>query len=112
MEKWGFKYKTIAFVWLKKTSTGKTVLNFAPHTLKSTEICLLGIKGSMKDYKKSNNVRQLIEAERKEHSRKPNEARLRIEELYPDAVKIELFARINPKGWDVWGNEVESSIIL
>ena len=60
MEAWGFKYKTIAFVWLKKTSTGKTVLNFAPHTIKSTEICLLGIKGSMKAFNKSNNVRQLI----------------------------------------------------
>jgi site-specific DNA-methyltransferase (adenine-specific) len=112
METWGFKYKTIAFVWLKKTSTGKTVLNFAPHTLKSTEICLLGIKGSMKDFKKSNNVRQLIEAERTEHSKKPNEARLRIKELYPNAEMIELFAREKHEGWDVWGNEVESSVAL
>jgi len=112
MEAWGFKYKTIAFVWLKKTSTGKTVLNFAPHTLKSTEICLLGIKGSMKDFKKSNNVRQLIEAERTEHSKKPNEARLRIKELYPNAEMIELFAREVTDGWDVWGNEVESSVAL
>jgi site-specific DNA-methyltransferase (adenine-specific) len=112
MEAWGFKYKTIAFVWLKKTSTGKTVLNFAPHTLKSTEICLLGIKGSMKDFKKSNNVRQLIEAERTEHSKKPNEARLRIKELYPNAEMIELFAREKHEGWDVWGNEVESSVAL
>ncbi len=112
MESWGFKYKTIAFVWLKKTSTGKTVLNFAPHTLKSTEICLLGIKGSMKDFKKSNNVRQLIEAERTEHSKKPNEARLRIKELYPNAEMIELFAREKHEGWDCWGNEVESSVAL
>jgi len=110
MESWGFKYKTIAFVWLKKTSTGKTVLNFAPHTLKSTEICLLGIKGSMKDFKKSNNVRQLIEAERKEHSRKPNDARSRIEELYPDAIKLELFARQNSNGWYSWGNETNKFI--
>ena len=112
MEAWGFKYKTIAFVWLKKTSKGKTVLNFAPHTLKSTEICLLGIKGSMKDFKKSNNIRQLIEAERTEHSKKPNEARLRIKELYPNAEMIELFARKKNEGWDVWGNEVESSVAL
>jgi len=112
MEAWGFKYKTIAFVWLKKTSKGKTVLNFAPHTLKSTEICLLGIKGSMKDFKKSNNIRQLIEAERTEHSKKPNEARLRIKELYPNAEMIELFARKKHEGWDVWGNEVESSVAL
>ena len=112
MEAWGFKYKTIAFVWLKKTSKGKTVLNFAPHTLKSTEICLLGIKGSMKEFKKSNNIRQLIEAERTEHSKKPNEARLRIKELYPNAEMIELFAREKHEGWDCWGNEVESSVAL
>ena len=49
----------------------------------------------------------LIEAERKEHSRKPNEARLRIEELYPDAVKIELFARTKIENWDAWGNETD-----
>ena len=112
MESWGFKYKTIAFVWLKKTSTGKVVLNFAPHTLKSTEICLLGIKGSMKDFKKSNNIRQLIEAERTEHSKKPNDARLRIKELYPDAEMIELFARERHEGWDVWGNEVVSDVVI
>ena len=107
LEAWGFKYKTIAFVWLKKYSSGAVCVNFAPHTLKSTEICLLGIKGSMKDFKKSNNVRQLIEAERKEHSRKPKEARLRIEELYPDALKIELFARTKIENWDAWGNETD-----
>lgn len=107
LEAWGFKYKTIAFVWLKKTSTGKIVLNFAPHTLKSTEICLLGIKGTMKDFKKSNNVRQLIEAERTEHSKKPNEARKRIVELYGnECPKIELFARQKNDYWDVFGNEL------
>lgn len=112
MESWGFKYKTIAFVWLKKTSTGKNVLNFAPHTLKSTEICLLGIKGSMGKIKKSNNVRQLIEAERTTHSKKPQEARDRITELYGDVPKVELFARQETQGWDVWGNEVSNSIDL
>lgn len=112
LESWGFKYKTIAFVWLKKTSTGKNVLNFAPHTLKSTEICLLGIKGSMGKIKKSNSVRQLIEAERTTHSKKPQDARDRIIELYGDVPKIELFARQETAGWDVWGNEVESSIML
>ena len=50
---------------------------------------------------------EAIEAERKEHSRKPNEAILRIEELYPDAVKIELFARTKIENWDAWGNETD-----
>ncbi len=109
---WGFEYKTIAFVWLKKYNTGTNVVNFAPWTLKSTEICLLGIKGQMGKYKKSNNIRQLVEAERTIHSKKPNEVRKRIEQLFGGVSKIELFAREKTEGWDSWGNEVESDIEL
>lgn len=112
IESWGFKYKTIAFVWLKKYNTGTRVYNFAPWTLKSTEICLFGTKGRMSKYKKSNNVKQLVEAERTIHSKKPDEVRKRIYELFGNINKIELFAREKSKGWDVWGNEVESDINL
>lgn len=31
----------------------------------------------------------------------------RIEQLFADANRIELFARENHVGWDAWGNEVE-----
>lgn len=107
LESWGFKYKTIAFNWIKKTNKGNTYVNFAPWTLKSSEICLLGMRGSMGKLKTDNTVRQLIEAERTKHSKKPKEARLRIEQLFADANRIELFARENHIGWDAWGNEVE-----
>jgi len=40
------------------------------------------------------------------HSRKPEKAYEIIENLYPTARKIELFARNYRSGWDVWGNEV------
>ncbi len=29
-----------------------------------------------------------------------------------DLPRVELFARQSPEGWDVWGNEVESSVEL
>jgi N6-adenosine-specific RNA methylase IME4 len=106
LESWGFKYKTIAFVWVKKTNKGNTFVNFAPWTLKSSEICLLGMKGTMGKLKTDSTVRQLIEAERTKHSKKPNEARERIEQLFANTEKIELFARENHEGWDAWGNEV------
>lgn len=114
LECWGFHYRTIAFVWLKKYSTGTICSNFAPWTLKSTEICLLGLRGLMSKYKMSNNVRQLIEDQRTEHSKKPPETRKRIVELFGNIPRIELFARkedflFEPddwKGWDVWGNEI------
>jgi N6-adenosine-specific RNA methylase IME4 len=60
----------------------------------------------MLKYKKANNVQQLVEVVRKRHSEKPEEVRRRIEQLFGDAPKIELFARERAEGWDYWGNEV------
>lgn len=106
LESWGFKYKTIGFNWIKKYPSGENCVNFAPWTLKSWEICLIGIKGTMGKYKKVNNIRGLLEEVRTKHSKKPNEARIRIAELFGDIPKIELFARQAVEGWDCWGNEV------
>jgi N6-adenosine-specific RNA methylase IME4 len=48
----------------------------------------------------------------KQHSRKPEISYQIIERLYPNFDKLELFARREREGWDVWGNEVESSVAL
>lgn len=109
---WGFRYVTIAFVWVKQYKSGNFCYNFAPWTLKSSEICLLGIKGQMGKHKKMNNVKQLVVAERTEHSTKPQVIRERINSLFGDLPRIELFAREKVNGWDSWGNEVESDIKL
>lgn len=53
---------------------------------------------------------QLVEAERTKHSRKPQEVRSRIEKLFGECKRLEMFAREAKQGWDVWGNEVEGSI--
>ena len=67
----------------------------------------------MNKYLKKRNVRQLVEATRGKHSEKPNEVRKRIVEMFGNNLpKIELFAREKHDGWDVWGNEVESSVAL
>ena len=44
---------------------------------------------------------------KREHSRKPDEAYELIEGMYPDAVRLELFARTQRDGWTAMGNEVE-----
>ena len=103
---WGFQYKTIAFNWIKTTSKGNYCKNVAPWTMKSSEICLLGTKGAMSKNKQANNIESLVIAERTKHSKKPNEVRKRIDLLFGDLPKIELFARQKTEGWDVWGNEV------
>jgi N6-adenosine-specific RNA methylase IME4 len=42
----------------------------------------------------------------KEHSTKPEIAYRIIERLYPDAERLELYARKRREGWDAWGDEV------
>lgn len=46
------------------------------------------------------------------HSQKPVAAYELIEALYPDAKKLELFARSERPRWDHWGNEMQDSIHL
>jgi site-specific DNA-methyltransferase (adenine-specific) len=74
--------------------------------MKSTEICLIGLKGKLKNIKKSNNVKSLLMADRTIHSKKPDEIRTRITQFCGDLPRIELFARQKAEGWDSWGNEV------
>jgi site-specific DNA-methyltransferase (adenine-specific) len=112
LEEWGFKYKTIAFNWIKTYESGKFCVNFAPWTLKSWEICLLGLKGQMGKYKKANNIQGLITSVRTKHSKKPDIIRDKIVELFGDIPRIELFARQKTEGWDIWGNELENSVEL
>ena len=45
------------------------------------------------------------------HSKKPVKAYEMIEAFYPDASKIELFARNYRQGWDSWGNQLIQSIL-
>jgi N6-adenosine-specific RNA methylase IME4 len=100
----GFRYVTVAFVWSKITVNGVEVANFGHYTLGNVELCLLGVKGSIK--RESRKVRQLVTAERTIHSMKPPEVRSRIEELFGDVGRLELFARQTAPGWVSWGNEV------
>ena len=47
-----------------------------------------------------------------QHSKKPDEVRDKIVRLMGDQPRIELFARQQTPGWDVWGNEVESTVTM
>lgn len=111
---WGFDFKTIAFIWCKTTQRDKQFGFFPPETVhrigmgywtrKQAEICLMFTRGKVKRLGKG--VRQIIEAPRREHSRKPDEQYPRIEALVAGPY-LELFARQERPGWSSWGNEVE-----
>ena len=111
IEAWGFQYKTVAFVWLKKNKVADSwFYGLGFWTRGNAEICLFATKGKPK--RQSAGVHQFIISPVEAHSKKPDEARSKIIQLMGDLPRIELFARQSPEGWDVWGNEVESSVAL
>ena len=92
IERWGFKYKTCAFNWIKQNLKSDTFfVGLGFWTRSCSEICLLVTKGHL--HRASANVRQLCIAHRLQHSRKLDEIRDRIVELCGDLPRIELFAR-------------------
>lgn len=106
---WGFTYKTVAFSWVKTNKkNGKPFFGCGFYTKANAEVCLLGVKG--KPIKVSNKVSSIVITPREEHSKKPDVVRERIVELCGDIPRIELFARQQTPGWDVYGNEVANSI--
>jgi len=106
---WGFEYKTVAFTWVKLAKT-KYHFGGGNWTRSNPEQCLLAIRGKMS--RLSASVRQLIVEPRREHSRKPDRIREDIIALVGNLPRIELFAREKISGWDVWGNEIKSDIVL
>lgn len=102
---WGFEYKQVAFIWDKQRT------NYGFYTLTQCELCLVFKKGRIPK-KSANNIKQFLSEKLSEHSKKPEEIRKRIEQMFPTQNKIELFARQKTKGWDVWGNEVKSDVKL
>ena len=111
IDAWGFKYKTVAFVWIKQNRINNRIFwGMGYWTRANAELCIIATKGQPR--RKAANIHQVIISHVREHSRKPDETRIRIEELMGDVPKIELFARETTPGWDVWGDEVNSDIVM
>lgn len=110
MERWGFKYKTCGFNWVKRNKKKNTYfMGLGFWTRSNSEVCLIGTKGQPKRVSKS--VSQICDARIMEHSRKPAEIRERIVELCGELPRIELFARDKVKGWDSLGDEIDGKDI-
>lgn len=102
---WGFRYAAIGYVWVKTYKNGKVCICPGHYTSNSVELVLFGMRGSMPPCLRLRP--QVYCLPRREHSRKPDEIRKALEESYPEANKIELFARQRSPGWDVYGNETD-----
>jgi N6-adenosine-specific RNA methylase IME4 len=95
---WGFKYSS-GLVWTKdKLGTGYWARSQHEHLL-------IGKRGNFRAPAPAHRPPSVIAAPRREHSRKPDEVYAIIEKAFPEAPKIELFARHARQGWRSWGDE-------
>jgi N6-adenosine-specific RNA methylase IME4 len=108
---WGFTYRTKAWTWIKAKRSGFGFhIGRGYYTQSNPEDCWLCVKGSMPVQNRS--ILSLIYSEVRKHSQKPEDQYRKIDALYPNMRYLELFARHQHKGWDVFGNEVKDSITL
>lgn len=135
-ETWGFKVKTMkGFTWVKLNQLAEqhinkalafgevhdfydfmdllntqTRMNGGNYTRANSEDLLIAVRGTGLE-RVSASVKQVIHSPLGEHSAKPWEARHRLELLYGDVPRIELFARQEAPGWHIWGDEVQNNSI-
>ncbi len=103
MKVWGYTYKT-AGAWAKRSKTDKTWAFGTGYIFRSAaEFFLVGTMGSPRSAVRD--VRNLIVAPVREHSRKPQEMHVALERMFPDVPKCELFSRESRPGWSTWGAE-------
>jgi len=101
---WGFEYKTVGFYWVKQNNNGSSFFTGLGYwTRANPEQCLLATRG--KPRRRGKDVRKLVVEPRREHSRKPDDVRERIERLV-DGPYLELFARETKPNWHCWGDQV------
>lgn len=112
LKSWGLHYRGMAFVWVKTRKDGVPIgaRGVKPSIVKPTAEYVLAaskIKMGRPMELHSQKVRNVVLAPVRQHSQKPDDVARSIEELYPDAERLEMFARTRRPGWDAWGNETE-----
>ena len=100
IDAWGYEYKTQA-VW-NKINFGMGYWFRGQH-----EILLVATSGKFCPPFPEHRRRSIITAKRGKHSRKPEEVYKMIEESFPRAKKLELFARVRRDGWDARGKDLK-----
>jgi N6-adenosine-specific RNA methylase IME4 len=114
----GFAYKTKAFCWVKTNKDGTPFAGPGFYTASNTEDAALAVRvkrGQPAPKPAARLVNQVVEHPeeivvregRREHSRKPDVVRERLERMYPDARKLEIFCRFPAPGWTSLGNEID-----
>ena len=107
MERWGFAYKS-NIIWYKiRKDGGPDRRGVGFYFRNVTEVLLFGVRGkNARTLKQGRTQENIISAQKREHSRKPDEQYPLIEGC-STGPRLELFARGPRAGWTVWGNQAE-----
>jgi N6-adenosine-specific RNA methylase IME4 len=109
LEAWGFTYKAM-IVWAKRRKDGGPDGRGVGFYFRNvTEPILFGVRGSLRTLPPARSQVNMIETQKREHSRKPDELYPIIEACSPGPY-LELFARYPQPGWSVWGNEADEDV--
>lgn len=101
---WGFKYHCL-LTWDK--TNGRPCWGFK----RKTEFVVYAYRGRITVNQRGKFIPTLFTEKLTRHSAKPIALYELLESNTPPP-RLELFARNKREGWDVWGNEVESSLKL
>ena len=101
IDAWGFQYRSM-LVWDKGSiGPGQWLRN-------QHEPLLLATRGNQPPPDPQDRVPSLVRASRRGHSAKPLSVYELLERMYPQARRLELYARGRPRpGWTAWGNQVD-----
>ena len=109
MKAWGFEYKT-NLIWEKVRKDGEPDGRGVGFYFRNvTEVLLFGIRGTKnRTLQPGRSQVNLLRTMKREHSRKPDEF-VSLIEACSSGPRLELFARGNREGWDMWGNQADDS---
>lgn len=103
---WGFTAKQ-TYVWSKTTKTGKPAFGMGRLFRQAHELAIIGTRGKLYGALKSRSERSVVSAVNEGHSVKPDALHESLERMFPEARKLELFARRSRAGWTCLGNEID-----
>ncbi|QHL90759.1 DNA methyltransferase [Sphingomonas changnyeongensis] len=111
LQAWQLHFRGIAFVWVKARKDGGPIRaqGVRPSIVKPTAEYVIAASRVAKGRPMKladEAVSNVILAPRRAHSQKPDAVAEAIERLYPEASRLEMFARTLRPGWDLWGDEV------
>lgn len=110
LDAWGLKYKTVGFYWTKEKPSGKEHIGTGYYTRANPEQCWIATRGRGL-HRESAAVRRWLHAPVGDHSVKPDEFYRRVEQLFGDVRRVDVFARRPRAGWDVIGEEIDGNDI-